>query len=133
MDSRSRLSPLTFFPTRRLWHTTVLFPACDLDFALASALAGSIDLAIFASDRVVIVSLEDCTYCDTAVLTTLVTAKRLHGKRFLVVLPAEHSARRLLALLDWEAQLQPIPTLAEGLVAASAASVVSTPSPRASE
>jgi len=93
-------------------------------------LAGSIDLAIFASDRVVIVSLEDCTYCDTAVLTTLVTAKRLHGERFLVMLPAEHSARRLLALLGWEAQLQPIPTLAEALVAASA---VSTPSPRASE
>jgi len=40
MELRSRLSPLTLFPTRRLWHTTVLFPAGELDFALAPVLAG---------------------------------------------------------------------------------------------
>jgi len=119
MDSPSRLSPLTVFPARRLWHTSVLFVTQDLDFAFAPVLAGSIDLAIFASDRVVIVSLEDCAYCDTTALTMLVAAKRLHGNRFLVVLPAEHAARRLLALLDWDPQLRAVPSLATALIEAS--------------
>lgn len=100
---------------RYLWNASVLLVDDDLDLHTSAELRANVYLAGLLRPKL-IVSLEDCGYCDLSGLRTLCDAKRWFGERLDVVIPPAHMARRILAIVEWQATLSPCASLGEALV-----------------
>lgn len=71
----------------------------DLDAFSSPALDRAITLAESASTPIV-VSLEQCAYCDSSALGVLIRAKRRLDDRLYIVVPEDAMARRIFEIAD---------------------------------
>ena len=97
----------------------------DLDIASAPALASAINLAATATaEQRIIVSLEQCTFCDSTGLGVFATAKKRLEERFVVVLPLESRIRRVFNITGLTEVLRPYASLNEAFTSPIDAHVV---------
>jgi anti-sigma B factor antagonist len=75
-------------------NATILHVSGDLDIASSEQLSSAIESASTTSDLPIVVSLENCPYCDSTGLSIFVkTSKRLGNKFAIVVPPGSRCAR----------------------------------------
>lgn len=72
----------------------------DLDICSSGSLASAIRLASAVADRHLIVSLEDCNFCDASALTVLLGAKASLGARLSIVVPVGRAVRRIFEVTN---------------------------------
>jgi anti-anti-sigma factor len=82
-------------------NADVILASGELDLSVAEQLADRIDAAPGAA----VVSLEECTYIDSTILTVLVKATKARDGRRVVVLPLGHRLRRIFEIANVDAIL----------------------------
>lgn len=87
----------------------------ELDIASAPALSSAIEMAAQSADRPIIVSLEQCTFCDSTGLGALATAKKRLGAQFILVLPPSNRVTRIFDVTGLTTYLTPCASLQEAL------------------
>lgn len=87
----------------------------ELDLSVADQLAERID----ALGGVAVVSLEECTYIDSTILTVLVRATKARDGGLVVVLPLGHKLRRIFEIANVNAILNIAASLDEALAFAT--------------
>jgi anti-anti-sigma factor len=90
----------------------------DLDICSSGSLASAIGLASAVADRHIIVSLEDCKFCDASALAVLLGAKASLGARLSIVVPLGRAARRIFEITNLTRRLSLCASLDEALAAA---------------
>jgi anti-anti-sigma factor len=89
----------------------------DLDILCCNAFAEALDGAAQGPGRV-IVSLEDCEYCDSSGLLVLIRARKSLGERLVVVVPRDSGLNRLFDITGLSAGLATVVSLDRALRAA---------------
>jgi anti-anti-sigma factor len=101
-EHRERTLPERRFPifnvSRRGEHSLINV-GTDLDICSAASLASAIRLAATVAPDV-IVSLEDCGYCDASGLSALLAAKAALGARLSIVVPLGLPVRRVFEITN---------------------------------
>lgn len=85
----------------RVGDVDVILASGELDLSVADQLAGRIDEVRGAA----VVSLEECTYLDSTILTVLVKATKARDGGLVVVLPLGHRLRRIFEIANVNAIL----------------------------
>jgi anti-sigma B factor antagonist len=124
------------FDVELLPDATILSVTTDIDIANADGLWSAIELEITTRHRPIVVSLQDCPYCDSTGLSVFVrAAKRFDGQFALHVPPSSQCARILdLTGLSGALPIYPsldlIPQLSNGRATATEAEVAVRAVPR---
>ncbi len=90
---------------------TVLHVRDDVDMASRKAFETVLEAALASDPSRLIVSFEDCTYCDSTGLGILVGAQKRIGSRLTVVAPESGVCRRLLTVSGISKFIRCTPTL----------------------
>jgi anti-anti-sigma factor len=106
---------LTSFQTRTVAENALLISVLgDLDIQCSDAFRSEIESAAAGLENVII-SLEQCNYCDSSALSVLFRARKDLGPRLLVVLPTESDLHRLFTIAGLSRDLPTAVTLDRAL------------------
>jgi anti-anti-sigma factor len=100
------------------WHgdLAVIVTSGELDLSVSTLLADQIEAV---GDGPAAVSLVECTYLDSTILTVLVQSTKARDGRLTVVLPHAHRLRRIFEIANVNAILTVVGSLDEALALAS--------------
>jgi anti-anti-sigma factor len=90
---------------------TVISAVADIDIASARQLQSIIDLSASTSPLPLVVSLEQCPYCDSTGLSILVRTWKRLGNRFAIVASRESPCYRVLEITGLDQTLPVYSTL----------------------
>jgi anti-anti-sigma factor len=110
---------LSIFSVRQHGDVRVINVEHDLDICSSGSLASAIRLAGAVADRRLIVSLEDCNFCDASALAVLLGAKAALGARLSIVVPTGRPVRRVFEITNTAQRLSLFANLNEALATAS--------------
>jgi anti-anti-sigma factor len=83
--------------TEQHGETVVVVTSGELDLSVSDHLASTIAAA---GDRPTVVSLSDCTYIDSTILTVLVKSTKAREGRLAIVLPPQHRLHRIFEIAN---------------------------------
>jgi len=95
----------------RVGNGDVIVASGELDLSVAEQLADRIAEVHGAA----VVSLEECTYLDSTILTVLVKATKARGGGLVIVLPAGHRLRRIFEIANVDAILNVVASVDEAI------------------
>ncbi len=104
------------FEVRQIDGATVIYVTTDLDMASRDAFTSTVAMAAEGHRRVVI-SLEQCSYCDSTALSVLARTKKHIGARLQIVIPLGHPVRRIFELMKVTDYFRLLPSVDEALAA----------------
>jgi anti-anti-sigma factor len=90
---------------------TIVRVRADLDIASVDTLQSAIDIAASGSDLPIVVSLEDCPYCDSTGLRLFVATSKRLGARFALVVPASSRCFRVFEITGLKKALPVYPSV----------------------
>lgn len=90
----------------------VVVTSGELDLSVAETLAGRIATL---ADGPAVVSLADCTYIDSTILTVLVKSTKARNGNLAIVLPPVHRLRRIFEIANVNHILNVVGTLDEAI------------------
>ena len=102
--------------TEKHGDVSVIVTSGELDLSVSAQLT---DQIAAAGDDPAVVSLVDCTYLDSTILTVLVQSTKSREGRVTVVLPPTHRLRRIFEIANVNAILTVVPSLDEALALAA--------------
>jgi anti-anti-sigma factor len=95
----------------QLGDVTIVVTSGELDLSVSDALAER----IASIDGHAVVSLADCTYIDSTILTVLVRSTNARNGKLAVVLPVGHRLRRIFEIANVSHILNVVGTLDEAI------------------
>ncbi len=87
----------------------------DLDFACRDAFRKTLDLAVDGGTKALIVSLEECGYCDCAAIGVLIAVRKTIGSRLKLIIPSASPVHRIFELAGLLKHFEVAPTVAAAL------------------
>ncbi len=104
------------FDVEALGDAEVVYVREEIDFVSAPELQHVVELlANHHPLRRIVISLEDCSYCDSSCISVVLKAAHTLGPRFAVVLPPESAVRRIFEIVGLTARPYVFESLSDAL------------------